>query len=227
MKIPFKLGDKTFYLNQYTTYQEKEILLLDSFDICDADAILNVLNFIEIGALSLNEKKLLLYKFREISLGDEVNISFVCEKCKQGNDGVIEACNFIVPPKRNDSDISKIFQEVTEDNLYLYTDIDLNELDILEYEKFKQRIIDNQSKINFVKTAKCLKCGTLKEFDLSSLKYIIEIMSDDTLMSLYKSYNNLIFFGHYSKEDIDGMYPFERNILEGLMNKSKEDLAKG
>ena len=56
--------------------------------------------------------------------------------------------------------------------------------------------------------------------------YIIEIMSDDTLMSLYKSYNFLIYFGHHTKEGVDSMYPFERSIFIGLLNKTKEDLEE-
>ena len=50
-------------------------------------------------------------------------------------------------------------------------------------------------------------------------------MSEDSLMTLYKSYNHLVFFGHYSKQDIDDMLPFERVIFIGLLNKTKEDLS--
>ncbi len=225
MKIPFKLGDKTFYLNQYTTFQEKEILLLDGFDIHTCEAVFDILNFSDYKDLSQAEKKIILFKFREISLGDDVQIQFICEKCKLHNDSILEASDFIKPAIRNDSDIKKIIRNVTDYNLHEYCDIDIDDLDIKEYEELKQRIKDNQLQVNFIKTTKCIKCQTEKNFDLSSMKYIIEIMSDDNLMSLYKSYNNLVFFGKYSKLDIDSMYPFERTILIGLLNKTQEDLT--
>jgi len=226
MKIPFEIGGCTLYLEQYNTFQEKEILLLDSFEVHSVDAVFDILNFNCPEGLTQDEKKIILYKFREISLGDEVNVKFICEECGQGNDGILEAGNFIIEPERNDLDIKKINQIIQEDNLQDYVDINLDELPIIEYEKLKKRIQQNQSKINFIKSAFCLKCKKERKFDLSSLKYIIEIMSDDTLMTLYKVYNQMIFFGHYSKLDIDSMYPFERSVLIGLLNKTKDDLAK-
>lgn len=227
MKIPFNIGNKKFFLDQYKTHQEKDILIMLSFDIIDFDSIFKILNFKTNYELSDDEKKLILYKFREISVGDEVNIKFVCE-CGQVNENVLELNNFIQESKRNDSDIKKLNKKVTDDNLhdFLVNDINTDELDIDEFEELKERIKQNQIHINFNKTSKCLKCNKLKLFDLSDTKYIMEIMSDDTLMTLYKTYNYLIFFGKYSKTDIDNMLPFERSIFAGLVNQTREDLNK-
>lgn len=226
MNIPFEIGGKTFSISPYTTAQEKEILLASSFEVNDVEKIFDILNFKPEVELTDDEKKAILYKFREVSLGDEIDIKFVCDACGQGNDGILEASNFVKPGKRNDPDIKKIVQTFTEDKMHEYVDIDVDDLDIDEYEKLKQRIIDNQIEIDFIKECKCLKCGTHKKFDMSDTKYIIDVMSEDTLMTLYKSYNFLIFFGKYTKLDIDSMYPFERSIFIGLLNKTKEDLNK-
>lgn len=226
MKVPLELNGKTFLISPYTTYQEKKILLSSSFDIQDFDRIFEILDFTSEHELTDDEKKVILYKFREVSLGDEIDIKFTCDNCGQGNDGVLEANTFAKPGKRNDPDIKKMQGKVTEDNMQDYVDFDVDELDIDEYEALKQRIIDNQTTISFIKECRCLKCGTFKKFDLSSPKYIVEIMSDDTLMTLYQSYNFMVFFGKYSKSDIDKMYPFERSIFIGLLNKTKEDLNK-
>lgn len=226
MKIQFPIGDRIFDINAYTTQQEKEILLLDSFGVNDIDQIFGVLGFKTNYDLSIEEKKVILYKHREISIGDEVNIKFVCDKCKQANDSVLLASNFIKDQKRNDEDIKTFAKQFDEENMQEYVDINIDDLDINEYEELRQRIIDNQLIIDFTKSAHCLKCKNEKKFDMSNTKYIIEIMSDDTLMTLFKTYNYLNFFGHYSKLDIDSMYPFERSVFVGLLNKTKEDLAK-
>lgn len=226
MKIPFELGGKEYQINAYNTSQEKEILLMHSFGVHDLKKILDVLNFNEYDNLTDEQMKVILYRHREISLGDEISVKFKCENCGQGNDGIIEASNFLINGKRNDPDVKKLLIPFEEENMNKYVDIDVDELDIDEYEELKKRIIDNQEKISFVKSCSCMKCGTKRNFDLSDPSYIIEIMSDDTLMSLYKTYNILNFFGGYTKTDIDSMYPFERNIFVGLLKKTKEDMNK-
>jgi hypothetical protein len=69
-------------------------------------------------------------------------------------------------------------------------------------------------------------CRTSNFFNIGSPKYIIEQLSDHTLMTLYKTYNNMMMFGNLTKTDIDNMYPFERTIFIGLITKTKEDIAK-
>lgn len=224
MKVPITIGSKSFLIQPYKTYQEKDILLLSSFDIDDLDRVLDILNF-KADGLTDDEKRLILYKHREISIGDDINIRFKCKACGQGNESILTASNFIIDSVLNDTDIKKINKEVTDENLHEFVDIDVDDLDILDFELLKNRVKDNQIKINFVKSAYCLKCNEEHPFDIGSAKYIIEIMSEDELMSLYKTYSSMIYFGHFTKEDIDNMYPFERTVFVGLLNKIKEDLA--
>ena len=226
MKLTFNLGGKKLELTPYTTSQEKDILLLDSFNETNLDKVLDILNFETNYELSEEEKKIILYKYREISLGDELNVSFVCDECGQSNERTLEASNFFEDSIRNDDYIKKLNKKVTDDNLHEFVDIDVDDLDIDEFEELKQKVTENQIKVNFIKSTTCLRCKEEKKFDLSNNKYIIEIMSDESLMTLYKSYNFLIFFGNYSKLDIDSMLPFERTIFMGLLTKTKEDLAK-
>jgi len=225
MKIPFEIGPKKFLIEPYRTYQEKDILLASSFGVTDFDRIFEILNFRTTEDLSDDEKKAILYKHREISLGDEIDVKFKCT-CGQGGDGVLQANNFVIPAARNDLDVKKMNIPVLDSTLQMFVQDDVLELDIEEYNLLKKRVQDNQVSFDFIRSVKCMKCGAEKKFDLSSPEYIIEIMSDDSLMTLYKSYNFLTFFGHYSKEGIDSMYPFERSIFIGLLNKAKEDLNK-
>lgn len=230
MYIPFEIGDKKFLLKPYTTKQEKEILLLSSFDVNDPMRVIDLLDIktdVNINELSQDELKVLLYQFRTISLGDEIDVKFECPNCGQVNESSIEGCNFIMPSIRNDDDVIKLPIELTDENLheFLLSDIDVDELDIEEFEELKERVKMNQIRFDFVKHCKCIKCKSEKSYDLSDIKYIIEVMSDDTLMTLYKTYNYMVFFGHYTKEDIDSMLPFERSIFVGLLQKIKEDIT--
>lgn len=227
MKVNFKIQDKNFILEAYRTSQEKDLLFLSSFEITDLDQVLNILNFQSNEKLSDNEKKVIIYKYREISVGDEIDMRFKCKHCGTINDVAISIENLIIEPLRNDDDVKKSSEPITNENLGEFVDIDVDELDITEFEDLKIRIQQNQINFNFIKTVKCGKCQKEKQYDISSEKYIIESMSEDSLMSLYKTYNNLNFFGNYTKLDIDSMMPFEREIFMGLINKTKEDLSNG
>lgn len=229
-KIPVEVNSKKFLISPYNTKREKDILLMSSFGIFNVNEVLRLLDVdIEIiNSLSLNEKKCLLYKFRETSVGDEIEIKFKCTNCAKTSEGVLETTNFDKQSLLNDDDILKIDKEVTEENLkdFLKNDIDILELDLDEYFNLIQRVKDNQTVFNFIKSCKCLNCKTDNFFDIGDEKYIIEHLSENNLHSLYKTYNNMIMFGNMSKQDIDSMYPFERTIFIGLINKTKEDMNK-
>jgi hypothetical protein len=56
--------------------------------------------------------------------------------------------------------------------------------------------------------------------------FIIDNMSEETLSSIYKLYNDFVYGSKYTKQDIDTMYPFERQILISLLNKTNEENKK-
>jgi hypothetical protein len=226
MKQSIELGNRKYFVNAYTTFQEKEILLSSSFEENNLDVILDILGFNDYSELTEDEKKVILYKHREISIGDEIDISFVCDNCKHPNQISVSASNFIEAPKRNDNDIKSFTKKFSEENISDYVSIDADELDIDEYDELVERIKDNQYTINFLKPATCISCRTQTHINIGNTKFVIEAMSEDTLMSLYKIYNSLVLFGNYSKIDIDSMYPFERKIFVGLLKSTKEEMAK-
>lgn len=233
MKIPFDINGTIIKIEPYNTFKEKDVLMLCTHGIdgeTGLDSTLEILlpdQMDVIKNLNINEKKVLLYKLREISVGDEIDVKYVCSNCGQGNDGVIEATNFLIKSKRNDPDIKKLPGDFNEDKLQDYLNIsqeEIDDLDIDEYENLIERVKDNQDSFSFIKSCSCLKCRTKKDFYLGDPKYIMEIMSEDTLMTLYKTYNHLVYFGKYTKQDVDSMLPFERTLFVGLLNKTKEDL---
>jgi hypothetical protein len=89
-----------------------------------------------------------------------------------------------------------------------------------------QKVKDNQVKYDFVKNCACIKCKSYNTFYIGDIKYILESLSEDTLMSMYRTYNDMCMFGNYNKKDIDSLYPFERTIMIGLINKTREDMKK-
>lgn len=230
-KYPVNINDKKLLIKPYTTEKEKDLLIMSSFEIYDLDEILRVLGVKKKirDSLSENEKKVLLYKFREISVGDEINIKFKCSDCKYPNETAINCNNSIVEPLEKNDNIKLIDKEVTDDNIVDFVDLsqdEIDNLDINEYENLIKQVKDAQVHYNFVRKCKCLKCSKTNSFYIGDIKYIIESLSEDTLMSIYRTYNDMCMFGNYNKKDIDSLYPFERTILIGLINKTREDMKK-
>ena len=229
-KCPVEINGKKLLIHPYDTEKEKDLLIMSSFEIYNIDEILRVLGleYSELEKLTENEKKVLLYKFREISVGDEINVKFKCTYCKAPNETSI-SCTDLIQNNHLDPDIKILDAEVTDDNIkeFLYIEQDeIDNLDLDEYEKLLDRIKRNQVKYNFVKKCSCLKCKSENSFYIGDIKYIIESLSEDTLMSMYRTYNDMCMFGNYNKRDIDSLYPFERTILIGLINKTREDMKK-
>ena len=144
------------------------------------------------------------------------------------NDTIIEINDIFIPGKLSDSDIKTLDIEVNEENLHLFLDKDedyIDNLDLDEMDKLLERVKDNQYSFNYDKVCSCLKCKTEQTVSIGENKFVVSTLSEDNLMSLYKTYNFLNFWGKYTKLDVDSMYPFERSIFVGLINKQKEDLA--
>lgn len=230
-KFPVDINGKKILINPYDTQREKDLLIMSSFSIYDMDEILRVLGVKKKirNNLSENEKKVLLYKFREISVGDEINIKFKCTECKSPNESMITCSDLIELPENFDSTIKILDGEVTDDNIHEFVNLtkeEIDNLDIDEYEQLILKVKNNQVKYNFVKSCPCIKCKKPNIVYIGDVKYILESLSEDTLMSIYRTYNDMCMFGNYNKKDIDSLYPFERTILIGLINKTREDMKK-
>lgn len=230
-KYPVQINEKRILIEPYTTEREKDLLIMSSFEIYDLDEILRVLGVKKKirKSLSENEKKVLLYKFREISVGDEINIKFKCTECKFPNETAINCGGSLEIPEDRDTSVKLIDTEVTDDNLWEFVEMspeEIDELDLDEYEELVQRVKNNQVNYNFVRRCNCAKCGKSNSFYIGDIKYIVESLSEDTLLSIYRTYNDMCMFGNYNKKDIDSLYPFERTIMIGLINKTREDMKK-
>lgn len=227
MKITYEYSGKKFKLNPFNTDQEKQILLLELLG-CDnpkeeALSICGVEDSV-IESLSEKEKIAMLFKLRTISIGDEIPLGYKCKHCNTPNevtlniDGLVQDANI-----QNDKIVDQ-FKEVNDKNLGEFLNIDVDELDIDEFETIMDEVKQSITKFNFIRESSCIKCHQPNYIDIEP--DVISYMSEDTLMSLYQTYNDLTFFGKYTKQDIDSLLPFERAILIGLHNKTREELNK-
>lgn len=227
-KVTYEYSGKSFELNPYITLQEKDLLLLSMLEQDTLDNALEICKIDKetIQTLSENEKKAMLLKLREISIGGEMNVKFKCRSCGNGNENTISISNIIENPGIKDERIKDKFSIVTEDNIQEFVDFNIDDLDFDEYEKLLEIAKQTQTKFNFACPVYCQKCQTLNRVDISNEKFILENMSEDTLMGLYQTYSDLSFFSHYTKQDVDSLYPFERTILISLLNKTREEFIK-
>lgn len=228
IKAKYSYSNKIFELTPFKTIQEKDLLLLTLLTEPTIDNALRICNVNEdiINSITEDEKYAMLYKLRELSVGDEINLKFKCNYCNGGNENTLSISNIVTNSKIENSKIIDNYKELTEDNFQDFVNINIDELDIDEYENLFEETKNSITMFNFTKPIICQQCGKQNLIKINRPEFAIDNMSEDSLISLYQTYNDLIFFGKYTKQDIDSLYPFERTILIGLLNKTREDLNK-
>jgi len=183
-----------------------------------------------IETLSHYEKLAFLYKLREISVGSELSVSFTCSRCNVGSENTVDIEHIIAEPECPSEHIKDQYTKITNYNLHEYLNESkeyVQELYVMDFEDLLETVESNTVKFDFLRQVICQKCTKTNYINIESTKFCIDVMSEDSLVSLYQSYNDLIFFGKYSKLDVDSMYPFERTILTQMLNKTREYLNSG
>lgn len=226
MQIEFELGDKKFNLEPYNTEKEKELLLLSAF-VGKEDLSTEVLKTLGIDPTGLtNEDKItLMYKLREISVGSEMDINFVCPECGMPNEARIDISDNISLPTKHSEFIHDIHRTVTDANILDFFK-NAEDLDWDEFEKLKINLKEYIINFKFLKPVKCVRCKKETKIDISSPNLVSRCFSEDSIKSMLQTYHNLVFFGKFTKKDVDSMYPFERYIFNSLVVKTLEEKAK-
>ncbi len=218
--IKFKYGKNWFKkrlkVTPYTTKEEKQILLLD--DDATYEDILSVVSDIE--PLNELEAVALLFKYRESSVSDLIEVTKECPHCNFINPCNIEISEFFDMDYQSALDIPQgIFFEVED---IINTKIADN-LVIKDYNKIRDAIIEQSKNIfNPLVKRECKKC--LKTFELSVNPR--SIMSKSTASNIFREYIDISYYTANGKLDIDSMYPYEReiylNIIKDRLKKESE-----
>ncbi len=228
MRIPLKYAGKTIYVEPYNTRLERELILFNEIsDVPDIEGVLDILeNNItgDIENLSQHEKLAILFKLRSLSIGEEIGVKFQC-KCGAPNESVINISE-IITSGEGTMEINDVLEPLTNENFHKFVDVDVDELDFDEYDKLFLEVQKNVTTFSFTKGAECIACRETQWFDISDDAYVINSLSDDSVMSIYQTISDLVFFGKYTKLDIDSMIPFERTLFVGILNKTREELNK-
>ena len=227
MKIPFKDFGYTIKIEPYTVAQEKELLFLDTYypeyndDILDAALDILKLDSKIYSKLSHDEKVILLYKYREVSVDEKFAIQCVCPSCNMPIETEVSVTN-IVNKAELKSDFVRDLKRLPENEEDFQNNFLINyeDLDIDTYENIYENISKYQTTNNFIRKFKCLACSHESYINLNSNKMVISSLSESSIESIYHFYENLIFTGKWSKQDIDSLLPFERVIFSSLYNES-------
>lgn len=236
INIPVKIGAVTYNIKPYCTTQEKEILLYSNLvENLNEDLltqIFEVLRFEHSKELSFNEKIALLYKYRSISVGDDITLNLECQGCQKGINAKLIADNFVSEPAEHMPGIKILNKTLTHDNAndflhdWKLSHLNVSSIDDLEldlYDKLFQDISNSQYTFNFKKDVTCYECNTKNTVDLGDITIVVQSLSENDLISLYRTYHNLIYYSNFSKHDIDTMLPFERSMFIELLNKENKE----
>ena len=204
-------------LNQYTTHQEKNVLLKNLDKTYSASEISRML-----GAEPISEFEAFafIFKMREISVSDILELTHSCDSC-----GYQDFIHYSIPEMffQYEDDIDNTIPIGLYDSVDDLNDENINNMTIDEYNGIESIIYNNNLKIfNPEISITCKKCGITHKTSIGPL----DIVSKFSISNIYEQYSDISYYSSMTKYDTDNMYPFEREIFMGLIQK-KEDKKEG
>lgn len=205
-------------LKKYTTFQEKEVLLME--DDATFTEILAVLSDVE--PLNETEAAALILKLREISVSDLLSVIQECKSCNQMNSFEIEIEEFfdLTPiPDYPDFPIG-IFHNIYDViNTTTYDNLILSECNNLK------KILEEQANKVFVPftTKRCRVCGTNIKVGINPK----DAISKSGTANIYTEYLTLSYYTHMTKLDVDSMFPYERELFLNLLKEKLKESPAG
>lgn len=230
----YSYGNRKFILKPFTTKIQKDISLL-SETITDyteetLDIVIDMMNInfnnIDYSTFTFDEKLALLYKMREISVSEIVNLEVTCSQCNTKQLFDVDIRDIIKKPLVNDDTIIDNYKEFNEDDIHDYVNIDVEELELDQYDNLINTVKDSICKFDFKRKVICGKCRREILINLRDPKLCIRSLVNESFKSLYQTYNDIIYYSHYTKQDIDSMYPFERDIFKYMLFDTLKNIAE-
>ncbi len=203
--------DKLNSLKRYTTKQEKEVLLAeDDTSLIDILALLS-----DVVPINEYEATALLFKIREISVSDLIEFTHECKSCEYMNILNIEINSLFNLEKNYDFPVG-LFTTVDD----IINTKESDDIILKDYNKLQDDIIEQSGKIfNPIVKSACKKCGFLNQIGISPKS----VLSKSSASSIYKEYVDISFYTNNSKNDIDTLYPFEREIFINLIQEKLKE----
>jgi len=224
MKKTIKYSNKIFTLEPYLSSTERDLLLVTSESITDnmLDDVFDILkdNIVPNKDLTRSEKMYLILELRNISVGEIFNLKKTCTSCSKAFDFECSFSGISGISKFDHDDIHEAFSDDYND----YVDFDIDDLDVDVYDEYVEDIDKNKLKFNFSTEVTCLNCLKKNTVKLTE-KILLSSLSEDSISTYYNSISTMVYYGHFSKLDIDSMIPFERSIYLSLLDKLNEKQA--
>ena len=227
MFVYYPLIDKP--LKPYTTAQEKDILLTIEDNAPGDKLFKDILDMLGVDTSNLSpvEIKAVLYKLREISVGESIEVTLTCPHCHTPMSVDVPITNILRQRTLEHPEIKDLHRLPKDETDFLTNFVTNDEMPLQTYEYLYQHVSETQTLLDFNSKCKCLACKQEILVNLDRPKFIAKMLSEDSLISLYKTYDALIFHGHWAKSDIDNLLPFERGIFLNLLQEALEKRAKG
>jgi len=194
--------------NPYTTEQEKNALIQT---MESSFTLVKICKILGIEAANELEAEAFIFKLREISVADLIEITHTCKNC-----GYQDFFNLSIP--------KMFFKDLVED-YKIIEDIDeldedfINNKSLTEYNELENNIDETNRKIfDPICELFCKKCGT----GFRTKPEVPNIISKYPIKNIFEQYLDISTFTNMTKRDTDTMIPYEREIFLGLI-QVKED----
>jgi hypothetical protein len=199
-------------LQRFTCLQEKEALLLGDEEI-DFKLIYNVLsNDSELQPINDLEAIAFIIEMSKNSVSDIFNLMYECVNCNLMNEAIIDLEQIINLDFDSDIPIG-LFE--TPDDIINNSD----SLIVKDYNELQELINENNKKIlSLEHTDKCRSCRFENTHAITPLKFISKV----SLSGFYEETFALTYYSHISLNDINNLYPFERELYLGITKKKLE-----
>ena len=207
--------DKFKKLKSYTTEQEKNTLLKNLEGNATSMEMIKSLGY---DSLNENEAHAMIFKLREISVSDIVDMTLTCENCDYQDIHIISIPNmFFQDDDFYDIDIG-LFVDASD-----LSDENIENINIQEFDSLTDRIEENNRNIfNPEVEITCKKCGHKSTIAVTPGS----IISKFDIKNIYEQYIDITTFTNMTKADVDSMFPFEREIFMGLIQQKEDDKEK-
>lgn len=240
IEVPFELvkGEDPLILRPMTSGMEKSILDYTVMTDDTARIFNQVCRFLGIPEDLPHELKMAcVYKVREISFGSDFRVSYQCPGCGRVTEGLVLLEDLLdfrlwssLPEELRSLKLKvslrpkEILQAGITDVLRIL-DIpsDAKSLKLTDLSKYAIALRAKVPRLKKTLKCRCMFCPTGREIDLFNHKFCLSSLSEHTPLNMIKVYSALVNAG-FTKQDIDGMLPFEREVHLNLIRERTQQI---